>query len=86
MYGAGSWFTRKAAKLSFHPHMRSGHTRVPWRVQILSFLCFSSFLFFSFIFFFFFLGPHLQHMEIPRLGVEIELQLPAYTTTTMPDP
>ena len=30
----------------------------------------------------FFLGPHLQHMEVPRLGVESELQLPAYTTAT----
>ena len=26
------------------------------------------------------LGPHLQHMEVPRLGVKSELQLPAYTT------
>ena len=25
---------------------------------------------------------YLQHMEVPRLGVESELQLPAYTTTT----
>ena len=24
-----------------------------------------------------FLEPHLQHMEVPRLGVELELQLPA---------
>ena len=30
----------------------------------------------------FFVGPHLQHMEIPRLGVELELQLLAYATTT----
>ena len=39
-------------------------------------------LFFFFFFFFFscFLGPHPQHMEIPRLGVESELQLLAYTT------
>ena len=29
---------------------------------------------------FFFLQPHLQHMEVPGLGVELELQLPAYTT------
>jgi len=37
--------------------------------------------------FFFFLGPHLWHMEVPRLGVNLELQLPAYTTATMiPDP
>ena len=27
---------------------------------------------------FFFLGPHLQHMEVPRLRIELELQLPAY--------
>ena len=32
--------------------------------------------------FFFFLGPHLQHMEVPRLGVGLELQLPAYTPAT----
>ena len=32
------------------------------------------------VFFFVFLGPHLQHMEVPSLGVESELQLPAYTT------
>ena len=31
---------------------------------------------------FFFLGLHLWHMEVPRLGVELELQPPAYTTTT----
>ena len=36
----------------------------------------------SFLFFIFFLGPHLQHMEVPRLGVEWELQLLAYTTVT----
>ena len=29
-----------------------------------------------------FLGLHLQRMEFPRLGVESELQLSAYTTTT----
>ena len=31
---------------------------------------------------FFFLGPHLRHTEVPRLGVGSELQLPAYTTAT----
>ena len=36
--------------------------------------------FLSFLFFFFFLWLHPQHMEIPRLGVELELQLLAYTT------
>ena len=29
---------------------------------------------------FFFLGLHLQHMEVPRLGVELDLQLLAYAT------
>ena len=27
-----------------------------------------------------FLGPHPWHMEVPRLGVQLELQLLAYTT------
>ena len=35
-------------------------------------------LFFSF----FFLGLHPLHMEVPRLGVELVLQLLAYTTAT----
>ena len=35
---------------------------------------------------FFFLGPHLQHMEVPRLEVSSDLQLPAYTiATAQPD-
>ena len=43
--------------------------------------------FYIFLFRFAFLGPHLWHMEVPRLGVQLELQLPAYTTTTaMQDP
>ena len=36
-----------------------------------------------FFFFFFFLGPHLWHMEVPRVGVESELQLPAYATASV---
>ena len=35
-------------------------------------------LFFIFVF----LGLHPQHMEVPTLGVELELQLPAYATAT----
>ena len=36
------------------------------------------------LFFFFsvFVGPHLQHMEVLRLGVKSELYLLAYTTAT----
>ena len=41
---------------------------------ILSHMCF-------YILIFFLLGPHL-HMEVPRLGVESELQLLAYATAT----
>ena len=29
--------------------------------------------FFLFIYIFVFLGPHLRHVEVPRLGVELEL-------------
>ena len=36
---------------------------------------------FSFLFLFFvFLGPHPVRMEVPRLGVPSEQQLPVYTT------
>ena len=36
--------------------------------------------------FVFFLELHPQHMEVSRLGAELELWLPAYTTATaMPD-
>ena len=35
-----------------------------------------------FFFFFGFLGPHPRHMEVPRLGVQSELELLAYTTAT----
>jgi len=45
-----------------------------------SFISFSFFL--SFFFFFFFLGPPPQRMEVPRLGVDSEMLLPAYTTAT----
>ena len=43
------------------------------------------FQFTFFLSFLVFLGPHLWHMEVPRLGFQLELQLPAYATA-MPDP
>ena len=46
-------------------YLRSGNQSV----QLHDFLSFFSYLFF----FFAFLGPHLQDMEIPSLGVESEL-------------
>ena len=40
-----------------------------------------------FVCLFFFLEPQPRHIEVPRLGVELELYLPAYTTATaMRDP
>ena len=38
--------------------------------------------FFVFVFVFCFLVPLLQHMEIPRRGVKLELHLPPYATAT----
>ena len=39
------------------------------------------------VFVFCFLGPHLQQMEVPGLGVELEMQLLAHVTATAtPDP
>ena len=40
--------------------------------------------FFVFVFVFVFLGPYWRHMEVPRLGVLSELQMPAYITATAP--
>ena len=46
-----------------------------------------SWTFHFFFFFFFFLRLHQWHMEVPRLGGQSELELPAYTTATaMRDP
>ena len=53
---------------------------------LVVFFCFFCLFFFFFFFFFFFcfLGPNLQHMEVPRLGLNqcYSLQLPAYNTAT----
>ena len=44
-------------------------------------------LFFKTFFFFPVLGPHPWHMEVPSLGIKLELHLLAYTTATaMLDP
>ena len=50
--------------------------RLFWKPVILFFFFFFCLL--SFVF----LGPHLRHMGVPRLGVESELQLLAYTEAT----
>ena len=41
-----------------------------------------SFSWFQFFILFVFLGLHLRHMEVLKLRVESELQLPAHTTAT----
>ena len=48
---------------------------------LLSLLTTKKLIFFIFLFFCF-LGLHPQHMEVPRLGVESELQPLAYTIAT----
>ena len=40
------------------------------------------YLYIIYFFFLVFLGPHLRHIEVPKLGVESELQLPGYATAT----
>ena len=56
------------------------------------FFCFVACIFFLYFFSFLllllfcFLGPRLCHVEVPRLGVELELRMLAYTTAReMPD-
>ena len=53
---------------------------------VLLFVCFlgfrRGFCILLFFFFFCFLGPHLQHVEVPRLEIKSELQLPAMATAT----
>ena len=47
----------------------------------------SEIILFFLLLIFCFLGPHPQHMEVRRLGVESELQLLTYATATaMSDP
>ena len=66
---------------SFNPPYQAGdQTGPPQRSNLLQ--SYSSFFFFFFFVFLSFLGPHLRHMEVPRLGVKSELLLSAYTTAT----
>ena len=64
-----------------HQVVYQTHTSAATHTAAVRFFFF--FLSLSFFFFFFcFLRLHPRHMEVPRLGVESELQLPAYTTAT----
>ena len=58
-----------------------------WHVGSNTKLLFFSFPFYSFLvcfclYFFHFLGPYLWYMEVPRLGIELELQLLTYAIAT----
>ena len=58
--------------LNSYPHSGNIRSLTPWATVGTPTL--------NLFFIFRFLGLHLQHMEIPALGVESELQLLAYTT------
>ena len=51
--------------------------------QVSKMLNYFPIFFFFFLVFLPFLGLYLRHMEVPRLRVESELQLLAYTTATV---
>ena len=52
------------------------------KYQIYIYMYIYIYIIFFFCLSFVFVGPHLWHMEIPWLGVQLELQLPAYATAT----
>ena len=71
------WFTfhTRGRFVSIHEHVNQSNI-FPWLSVKVLFFCLFVCLFLSF------LGPHLQHIEVSRLGVKSELQLLAYTTAT----
>ena len=55
-------------------HIFDKHVKKPIFIKLI---------FYYFIFYLlYFLVPYLQHMEVPWLGIQSELQLPAYATAT----
>ena len=58
--------------------------RKEWRIYLKCTVTKVSPTYYNYYYFLFFgfLGPHPQHMEVPRLGVKPELQLPVYATAT----
>ena len=55
-----------------------------WMESLLAAISVVLFIFWFFFFnFFVFSGSHLRHIEVPRLRVQSELQLPAYTIATI---
>ena len=70
---------------SFRPHTPH-HTEIKAVVGFFFFFFFPFLSFFFFFFFFCFFGITLQHVKVPRPGVESELQLLAYATATTATP
>ena len=60
-----------AAKAGLKGYMYQTYNHILFDVAEVTFLCVCVFL-----------GLHLQHTEVSRLVVELELQLPAYATAT----
>ena len=81
LIGPLAWEPPYAMVVGLKTHTRT-RARTHTHTQKRSSKLFSGGLFFSF----FFLGSCLLHTEVPRLRVQSELQLPAYTTArAMPD-
>ena len=53
-----------------------------YKLQVYSIVIQNFYFYFWSFFFLVFLGLHQRRREVPRLGVESELQLPAYTIVT----
>ena len=51
-----------------------------WLLSICLWILWGLFVSLFICLYFVFLGPHQRHMEVRRLGIELELQLPAFTT------
>ena len=59
-----------------------GYLDLKWKLESWKSVYAARSLWVSQFFFFFFLGLYQRHMEVPRLGVKVEIQLLAYITAT----
>ena len=84
--------SREGSKLCLHLHQLELISKLtPYSVSCtrgynVAILYFDFLKFYLFIYLFLsFFAPHLWHMEVPRIGVKLELQPPAYTIATARD-
>ena len=77
-----TWMPHRHLKTKLMIFVHTFFYDIPSSINNSVFFQFFNFLYFIFFLFFFSLGLHLQHMEVPRLGVKSEPQLLAYTTAT----